>query len=84
MTRCIQHMESFNLEKNIKIRSITGGALHRRSMVFHIEYNDKNLQYTINHVHRRSINLRSVTHPISNLNKILDVLGVGGKAAPPH
>ena len=36
MNRCNKHMESS--EENIKLRSITGGCLHKRSFVFHIEY----------------------------------------------
>ena len=57
MTRCIQHMESFNLEKNIKIRSL-------------IKIYGTQLTMFINGV---SIYGISVTHQISNFNKILDV-----------
>ena len=49
-----------NLEKNIKIRSITGGNLHRHSFVFHIEWNGKFLQYTKHHLNSKTINLRVV------------------------
>ena len=48
-----------NLEE-IKIRSITGGNLHRHSFVFHILWNGKYLQYTKNHLNSNTINLRLV------------------------
>ena len=49
-------MEKLNLEE-IKIRSITGGSLHKRSLVFHIEYQNSYLQYTVNHICAQTINL---------------------------
>ena len=58
-------MEKLNLE-DIKIRSITGGSLHERSFVFHIEYQNSYLQYTVNHIHAETINLRLVTYLISS------------------
>ena len=45
------------LEENIKIRVITGGCFHRRSLVFHIEYDGRYLQYTLNHINAKTINV---------------------------
>ena len=59
-------MEKLYLEE-IKIRSITWGSLHKRSLVFHIEYQNSDLQYTVNHIYAQTINLPLVTYLISVL-----------------
>ena len=58
-------MEKLNLEE-IKILSITGSALHKKSLVFHIEHQGRYLQYTVNHIYTETINLRLVTSLISS------------------
>ena len=67
-------MEKHNLEENLKIRSITGGCLHKKSLVFHIAHNEKYLQYVVNHIHAQTINLRLVIKSfLCYLNEFLDV-----------
>ena len=67
-------MEKLNLEENIKIRSITGGCLHKKSLVFHISHDGKYLQYLVNNIHAKTINLRLVLKSFLHyLNEFLDV-----------
>ena len=58
INRCNKHMESS--EENIKLRSITGGCLHKRSFVFHIEHDGNLYQCTKHHLNTATINLRLV------------------------
>ena len=70
-------MEKHNLEENMKIRSITGGCLHKKSLVFHIAHNEKYLQYVVNHINAQTntvISLRLVIKSFLHfLNELLDV-----------
>ena len=52
--------------EEVKLRSITGGALHKRSLVFHIEHQGRYLQYTVNHIYTETINSRLVASLISS------------------
>ena len=68
-------MEKHNLEENLKIRSITGGCLHKKSLVFHIAHNEKYLQYVVNHISAQTISLRLVIKSFLHyLNLILRCL----------
>ena len=45
---------------NPTLRAITGGIMHQRSIVFHISTEEHHFQYTVNHLHSKTINTRYV------------------------
>ena len=47
-------------EENLKLKRVTGGKYHNRSLVFHFEKDDLNHEFRIKKIHSNSLNLRLV------------------------
>ena len=48
------------MTENIYLKNITGGKLHRSSLVFHFECDNQNHEFHIKRIHSKSVNLRLV------------------------
>ena len=53
-------MQSLMTEENLKLKRVTGGKYHNRSLVFHFEKDDLNHEFRIKQIHSNSLNLRLV------------------------
>ena len=60
-------------EENLKLKRVTGGKYHNRSLVFYFEKDDLNHEFRIKKIHSNSLNLRLVWPLRKYLKKLIDV-----------
>ena len=51
-------MQRLMSEENLYLKNVTGGKIHRNSLVFHFQCDELTHEFQIKRIHTRSINLR--------------------------